>query len=585
MKRGRIPVLTVLFILLPGSLLAAEGQAVQLDTGTGVLHGTLLLPGSQGPWPVALILSGSGPTDRDGNSALFPGKNNCLRQLAHGLAERGIASLRYDKRGIAASSSAGLAEQDMRFEHFIDDAAAWCRFLQGDGRFNSLTVVGHSEGAQIGASAAWLAGADGLVSVAGPGRDVFALLREQLGDQLAVRGRIKAEEIMSSLEQGQLVDDPPQELAILFRRSVQPYLMSWARHDPQQELARFDGPISIVQGTTDTQVKVEDAELLAAAVPRARLVLLEGLNHVLKPVAGTAPVTHQMSLFDSTLVVGPEAVEAVADLCAEAGEYRRQKAAVMPRLVAANGTRVPGRDDASSLFAEAAALPTAGRRAGFWARRFLDQGAGYRFGLAEGGYADQGLLVMDDAVDCVSFMYRCTELARSRSADEALLWALRTRFPGAPLDTLVGVPGRVDYDRPEHLDFSLDMVRAGIWGQDITGRLHGAVADTVGSSRYPANSFRYVAKAELRADQLAEGDVVWLVLDPGHEGARRLRQEHGLVIGHLGLIIKEAGETWLVHAASSALEGHYDEPGVVKVPLQAYLQEVPRFAGVIVTRL
>ncbi len=70
-----------LMMILAGQALATVEEEVQLDTGTGVLYGTLLIPEGTGPFPVVLILSGSGPTDRDGNSAMFPGKNNSLRQF------------------------------------------------------------------------------------------------------------------------------------------------------------------------------------------------------------------------------------------------------------------------------------------------------------------------------------------------------------------------------------------------------------------------------------------------------------------------------------------------------------------------
>jgi pimeloyl-ACP methyl ester carboxylesterase len=571
-------------ILLAGLLVSAgplEALEVALDTGTGTQQGTLLLPADRDTCPVVLIIAGSGPTDRDGNSALVPGRNNSLKQLAEGLADRGVASLRYDKRGVAASRQAGFSEEEVRFGHYIDDAARWCAFLQADQRFTSLTVAGHSEGAQIGANAAWLSGADGLVSLAGAGRPIFAILREQLQGQLSGRSKVRAEAVMQSLERGQLVPDPPQELAMLFRTSAQPYLISWLRYDPAVDIARFDCPVAIVQGTTDVQVSLEDAERLASAQPRARLVLLEGLNHIFKPVEAPQRIAHHMSLGDSTLVLGPEVIKVVAGVARQADRYHRQKTEALRRVKQVNPVSVPGGDGA---WAEAAGLPSAARRTGFWARRFLQQGAQYRFGLAEGGYAEQGLLVLDDAMDCVSFMYRCTELARSADGDQALLWALRMRFAGAPLDTLVDARGRVDYDRPEHLDYSLDMVRTGIWGRDVTLQLSGAVPDTLGSSRYGPDSFHFVPEADLDPGELAEGDVVWLVLDPAHEQARRLRDEHGLVIGHLGIIIIENGTAWLAHAASSPLEGHYDRPGLVKVPLHDYLRKVDRYAGVIVTR-
>nr|MEE4268209.1 alpha/beta hydrolase [Candidatus Krumholzibacteria bacterium] len=570
--------LSVFLLFFSGPGVAQDAMPVQLDTGTGVLHGTLLLPEEASAVPVVLILSGSGPTDRDGNTTIFPGKNNSLRQLAEGLGQQGIASLRFDKRGVGASLAAGLSEMDLRFEHYIEDATAWARWLQADPRFSSVTIAGHSEGSQIGANAAWLAGADGFVSLAGPGRPVFTLLKEQLAKQLPVRHRVHADQLMASLARGETVAEPPPELMILFRPSVQPYLISWQKFDPQVAIGRFDGPVAVVQGTTDIQVSVKDAELLAAAQPRARLVLLEGMNHLFKPVAEANPVLHQMSLVDSVSVFAPEAVAVVADVSAQAERYHRAKVRALMRLAAFNTDRVALPWPAPDL--------TTGQQVGFWARHFLDQGGqAYCFGLAEEGYVTRGYLWDDRAFDCISFLYRCTELARARDNDEALAWALRTRFSGADPDSVVDAQGRVDYDRPEHLDFSLDMIRSGIWGRDITAQLVGVVTDTVGTSRYPAGSFQYVDAESLDVDELREGDVVWMVLSPWHKDGAMLRQDYGLVIGHVGIVLVEGDQAYLCHAASKPLPGLYEKTGLVKVPLPEYLARVGKFAGVMVTRL
>jgi hypothetical protein len=165
-----------------------------------------------------------------------------------------------------------------------------------------------------------------------------------------------------------------------------------------------------------------------------------------------------------------------------------------------------------------------------------------------------------------------------------VVWALRTRFAGAPLDSVVDDRGRVDYDRPEHLDFSLDMIRSGHWGRDVTAGLTGAGPDTAGSSRYPAGSFVTVPEAALVEGELREGDVVWLVLDPTDEDGARLRRTYGLVIGHIGMVIVEDGRIWLVHAASSGLDGWNPGGAVVKVPLAVYLERVGKYSAIMVTR-
>jgi len=242
----------------------------------------------------------------------------------------------------------------------------------------------------------------------------------------------------------------------------------------------------------------------------------------------------------------------------------------------------PARMD--SLLAAESDRPVA-ERIGLWARRFAEaKDPRYLFGLAEGGYAKEGLLVDDHALDCVSLVYRVCELARSHSESDALRIALATRFAGVPADSLYDAEGRVDYDRPEHLDYSLDMVRSGHWGLDVTRRLSGAAPDGTGSSRYAADSFWFVPEIDLVESELREGDLVWLVLNPAHADGRRLRFEHGLVIGHLGVVIVEDGRPWLVHAASSPLEGWYEGGRVVAVPLSEYLARVDRFSGLLVTR-
>jgi len=264
----------------------------------------------------------------------------------------------------------------------------------------------------------------------------------------------------------------------------------------------------------------------------------------------------------------------------EAGREAVDRAVVR----AESAPRIMSRAREDQILRGEKALPTA-EKIGRWARRYRDSGGiEYRFGLAEGGYVKEGDLVRDDRQDCVSLMYRVTELARAASSRDAVAWALDTRFAGAPVDSVVDAVGRVDYDRPEHLDFSLDMIRSGHWGRDVTGGLTGARPDTVGSPRYPAGSFTTVPEAALVEDELQEGDIAWMILNPVHGAGGRLRREYGLVIGHIGIVIIEEGRPHLVHAASSDLEGWYEGGTVVSVPLAVYLERVERYSAVMVTR-
>jgi len=294
------------------SLEAQEAQAtdVHLDTGTGTLSGTLLVPANTPPVPVVLIIAGSGPTDRDGNSAMLPGKNNSNRLLAAALASHGIASLRYDKRGIGASAAAMTSEATLRFDTYVDDAAKWVRQLRTDPRFSTITIIGHSEGSLIGMIAARIAGADGYVTIAGPARNAADVLRDQLRPAVPPDLFQQADSILGELEAGRTVASPPPSLASLFRPSVQPYIISWFRYRPATELARLTIPVLIIQGTTDIQVPVDEATALHAATPGAQLVVIDGMNHVLKDVPADQ-AAHVASYSDSTLALNARLVAAI----------------------------------------------------------------------------------------------------------------------------------------------------------------------------------------------------------------------------------------------------------------------------------
>ena len=291
--------------------LVVSQEPVTLKTPTGDIFGTVELPGTRTPVPVVLIIAGSGPTDRNGNSPALPGANNSLKMLADGLAARGIASVRYDKRGIAASRAAMTGEQDLRFTHFIEDAEAWVKQLRADNRFSTVTIVGHSEGSLIGMVAARDAGADAYVSLEGTGRKAADILAEQLKPQLPPELFAQTQGILDQLSRGTIPDPPPTVLPMLFRASVLPYLVSWFKYDPAVEIAKLEIPVMIVQGTTDIQISMVDAKALAAAKPTARFLVVEGMNHILKEVSGDR-MAQLPKYGDSTLAVVPKLLDEIA---------------------------------------------------------------------------------------------------------------------------------------------------------------------------------------------------------------------------------------------------------------------------------
>lgn len=279
--------------------------SIQLETKTGKLDGTLDLPDGAGPFPVVVVIAGSGPTDRDGNQPLL--KNDSLKQLGRGLAAKGIAMLRYDRRGIGKSVAAQPKEDDLRFEMLVADVVAWIHLLRKDSRFRQVGVMGHSEGALVGMLAARQGGADAFIALAGCGRPAAEVLRWQLARNLPKALKEKSDTILDELVAGRTVPDIPKDLAALFRPRVQPYLISYFRYDPAREIARLKVPVLIVQGTTDLQTPVDEAKLLGKANKDAQLCVIEDMNHVLKR-AMTAE-EQRAAYTDSSVPVDPKLIE------------------------------------------------------------------------------------------------------------------------------------------------------------------------------------------------------------------------------------------------------------------------------------
>lgn len=281
-------------------------KEVKRDVAGGTLYGTMLTPKNSNGTAIVFI-SGSGPTDRDGNSML-EGKNNSLKLLAEALGTQGYPSLRFDKRAIGKSMP-GFPEKDLRFETYVDDVAEWVNWLKANNKdIKKVVIAGHSEGSLIGMLAAKKVSADGFISIAGAGAPGDTILKVQLESKLPPKLYDESAAALDSLAAGYEVKNPPLLLAALFRADVQPYLVSWFKYNPAAEIAKLSCPILIVQGLNDLQLFKHDAEALAKAAPKAQLLLLERVTHVLKE-AGPSQAENIDTYRNENLPIAPELVK------------------------------------------------------------------------------------------------------------------------------------------------------------------------------------------------------------------------------------------------------------------------------------
>ncbi len=294
---------------------AVSGELV-LTTPTGDLHGSYLGPAGCPPFPTVLFHVGSGPTDRDGNTVGASGSNDGHLQLAQALAEEGIASVRYDKRGVAQSTPALEDPSDLLVQTYVDDLAGWVEMLRGQSdTVAAIIVLGHSEGSLYATLVAASGEVDGLVHAAGPGRPFGDVLAEQLMNNVGDPDLLaQALQILEMLEAGQTVDDVPVSLLSLFDPSIQPFLITLLAYDPTVEIANVAVPTTILAGDADIQIPASDAELLAAAKPDAELRIIAGMTHTFKSDAAGQAAAYD----DPTVPLADGVVQAVVDAVAAA---------------------------------------------------------------------------------------------------------------------------------------------------------------------------------------------------------------------------------------------------------------------------
>lgn len=255
---------------------------VSIPTNSVTINGTLLTPISSEKYPLIIIIPGSGPTDRDGNNAMM--KNNSLKFLAETLTTKNIATYRFDKSALSYSKEEIEKLDTLTFDTFIQEAKSVINYFKKNEKFSKIIVAGHSQGSLVGIIASQNK-VDGFISLEGAGRSIDEVLVEQIELQAPFL-KDETQKIVTELKKGNTVDEFNPMLTSLFNKKIQPFLISWIKYNPQEEIAKLAIPILIINGSKDIQVKVIDAELLHKAAPNSELFIIENMNHIFKEIKG-----------------------------------------------------------------------------------------------------------------------------------------------------------------------------------------------------------------------------------------------------------------------------------------------------------
>jgi len=297
----------LLFVLSVSFCFAQDTAYTQRDLKVSqYIDGTLLLPTNVDAPKLAILIAGSGPTDRDGNSSMA--KNNSLKLLAQELSKNGVATFRYDKRSVKMIKTRDENVNNIMFDDFVDDAAAVVSYFKKGNEFSELYLIGHSQGSLIGMLAA-NKDVDGLISLAGAGQPIDEVIVDQIAKQQPGLDD-NARNAFAELRKKGSTSNYQPVLESIFNRSVQPFMLSWMRYDPAAEIKKLEMPVLIINGGKDIQVPVTEAEMLYAATPSATYKILPTMNHIFRAIEGN-DLENQKSYNAPTLPLVPALTETI----------------------------------------------------------------------------------------------------------------------------------------------------------------------------------------------------------------------------------------------------------------------------------
>ena len=272
----------LLFLFLCNAITAQNNNFIEQDLViNNFVEGTLLIPKDLENKSLAIIIGGSGPTDRNGNQNFL--KNNSLKKLAVSLTNEGIATFRYDKR-IVKQIHQGRIDKNIKFDDFVTDAISVVDYFKSKNKYNKIYIIGHSQGSLVGILAA-KRNVDGLISIAGAGKPIDSVLIDQI-EKTAPMLAEDSKRVLSIMRSGKTTDNYPKTLASIFNKDIQPFMMNWMQYNPKEEIKKLEIPTLILNGTKDLQVSPGEAKTLKEASKNGQLKIIENMNHVFFLIEG-----------------------------------------------------------------------------------------------------------------------------------------------------------------------------------------------------------------------------------------------------------------------------------------------------------
>lgn len=300
---------SLFFLLITAPLFGQQKEyTTEQKRITHLIDGTLLVPETQEAVPLAIIIQGSGPTDRNGNQPMM--NNNSLKFLAEELSSQGIAVFRFDKRILKLMHDPGFLEQNISFDDLVTDVTAVINYFKNDERFSKTVLIGHSKGSLIGILAAQNNRADALISIAGAGQAIDRVIVDQIGRQ-APQLKENAKNAFDEMRVNGFTDNYDVNLTAIFRHSVQPFMLSWMKYNPKEEIGKLDIPVLIINGSADLQVDENEAGILKEGSEKAQLLIIENMNHVLKEVDKNDYLDNGKSYNDPNRPVMPQLIDVI----------------------------------------------------------------------------------------------------------------------------------------------------------------------------------------------------------------------------------------------------------------------------------